>query len=88
MFLRFKKFNDSILWRVLLRDNKAENCIVSLYKKLELQHTIELLDTPMGDLSAAPSSLWSKSFIFSHSHLSNVVSEHQLNALALNLIWL
>ncbi|XP_028275603.1 sodium/hydrogen exchanger 2-like [Parambassis ranga] len=52
---KFKKFNDRILRRVLLRDNKAEHCIVSLYKKLELQHAIELMDTPMGDLSAAPS---------------------------------
>ena len=28
---------------------------MALYKKLELQNAIELLDTPMGDLSAAPS---------------------------------
>uniref|UniRef100_A0A8C4IWV4 Sodium/hydrogen exchanger n=1 Tax=Dicentrarchus labrax TaxID=13489 RepID=A0A8C4IWV4_DICLA len=52
---KFKKFNDRILRRILLRDNRAESSIVSLYKKLELQNAIELLDTPMGDLSAAPS---------------------------------
>uniref|UniRef100_A0A3B5A188 Sodium/hydrogen exchanger n=1 Tax=Stegastes partitus TaxID=144197 RepID=A0A3B5A188_9TELE len=52
---KFKKFNDKVLRRILLRDNRAESSIVSLYKKLELQNAIELLDTPMGDLSAAPS---------------------------------
>ncbi|XP_070711464.1 sodium/hydrogen exchanger 2-like [Pempheris klunzingeri] len=52
---KFKKFNDRILRRILVRDYKAESSIVSLYKKLELQNAIELLDTPMGDLSAAPS---------------------------------
>ncbi|KAK7893531.1 hypothetical protein WMY93_022683 [Mugilogobius chulae] len=52
---KFKKFNDRILRRILLRDNRAESSIVSLYKKLELQSAIGLLDTPMGDLSAAPS---------------------------------
>ncbi|KAM9328762.1 sodium/hydrogen exchanger 2-like [Pholidichthys leucotaenia] len=52
---KFKKFNDRILRRILLRDKKAESSIVSLYKKLELQSAIDLLDTQMGDLSAAPS---------------------------------
>lgn len=52
---RFKKFNDRVLRRILLRDNRAESSIVSLYKKLELQNAIELLDTTMGDISAAPS---------------------------------
>uniref|UniRef100_A0A3Q3XQZ3 Sodium/hydrogen exchanger n=1 Tax=Mola mola TaxID=94237 RepID=A0A3Q3XQZ3_MOLML len=52
---KFKKFNDHVLRRILLRDNRAESSIVALYKKLELQNAIELLDTPMGDLSAAPS---------------------------------
>uniref|UniRef100_A0A3P8TL83 Sodium/hydrogen exchanger n=1 Tax=Amphiprion percula TaxID=161767 RepID=A0A3P8TL83_AMPPE len=52
---KFKKFNDKVLRRILLRDNRAESSIVSLYKKLELQNAIDLLDTPMGDLSAAPS---------------------------------
>ncbi|XP_041822134.1 sodium/hydrogen exchanger 2-like isoform X2 [Chelmon rostratus] len=52
---KFKKFNDRVLRRILIRDNRAESSIVSLYKKLELQNAIELLDTPVGDLSAAPS---------------------------------
>uniref|UniRef100_A0A3Q1G3Y4 Sodium/hydrogen exchanger n=1 Tax=Acanthochromis polyacanthus TaxID=80966 RepID=A0A3Q1G3Y4_9TELE len=52
---KFKKFNDRVLRRILLRDNRAESSIVSLYKKLELQNAIDLLDTPLGDLSAAPS---------------------------------
>ncbi|XP_034533960.1 sodium/hydrogen exchanger 2-like isoform X2 [Notolabrus celidotus] len=52
---KFKKFNDQVLRRILLRDNRAQSSILSLYKKLELQHAIDLLDTPMGDLSAAPS---------------------------------
>lgn len=54
-FVRFKKFNDRVLRRILVRDNRAESSIVALYKKLELQNAMELLDTPMGDLSAAPS---------------------------------
>ncbi|XP_060923086.1 sodium/hydrogen exchanger 2-like [Limanda limanda] len=52
---KFKKFNDRVLRRILLRDNKAESSIVSLYKKLELQNAIDLLDPPVWDLSAAPS---------------------------------
>ncbi|XP_068165389.1 sodium/hydrogen exchanger 2-like [Antennarius striatus] len=52
---KFKKFNDRILRRILVRDNRAESSIVALYKKLELQNAMELLDTPMGDISAAPS---------------------------------
>lgn len=52
---KFKKFNDHVLRRILVRDNRAESSIVSLYKKLELQNAMGILDTPMGDLSAAPS---------------------------------
>ncbi|XP_061572279.1 sodium/hydrogen exchanger 2-like [Cololabis saira] len=52
---KFKKFNDRFLRRILLRDNRAESSIVSLYKKLELQSAFDLLDTRIGDLSAAPS---------------------------------
>uniref|UniRef100_UPI0037E96842 sodium/hydrogen exchanger 2-like n=1 Tax=Semicossyphus pulcher TaxID=241346 RepID=UPI0037E96842 len=52
---KFKKFNDCVLTRILVRDHRAESSIVSLYKKLELQNAIDLLDTPVGDLSAAPS---------------------------------
>ncbi|XP_007568604.1 sodium/hydrogen exchanger 2-like [Poecilia formosa] len=54
---KFKRFNDRFLRRILLRDRKAESSIVSMYKKLELQNAIELLDTTMGDISAAPSLL-------------------------------
>ncbi|XP_034035451.1 sodium/hydrogen exchanger 2-like [Thalassophryne amazonica] len=53
--IRFKKFNDHILRRILLQENKEESSIVSLYKRLELQNAIELLDTSVGDISAAPS---------------------------------
>ncbi|XP_075950791.1 sodium/hydrogen exchanger 2-like [Anarhichas minor] len=52
---KFKKFNDRVLRRILIRDNRAESSILALYKKLELQSAIGLLDTPLGDLSAAPS---------------------------------
>uniref|UniRef100_A0A667XIA4 Sodium/hydrogen exchanger n=1 Tax=Myripristis murdjan TaxID=586833 RepID=A0A667XIA4_9TELE len=52
---KFKKFNDRVLRRILIRDSRAESSIVALYKKLELQNAMELLDTPMGDISAAPS---------------------------------
>lgn len=52
---KFKKFNDRILTRILVRDHRAESSIVALYKKLELQNALEILDTPMGDISAAPS---------------------------------
>ncbi|XP_054915187.1 sodium/hydrogen exchanger 2-like [Poeciliopsis prolifica] len=52
---KFKRFNDRFLRRILLRDRKAESSIVSMYKKLELQNAIELLDTQIGDISAAPS---------------------------------
>lgn len=52
---KFKKFNDRVLRRILIRDNRSESSILVLYKKLELQSAIGLLDTPLGDLSAAPS---------------------------------
>ncbi|XP_008323284.1 sodium/hydrogen exchanger 2-like [Cynoglossus semilaevis] len=52
---KFMKFNDRILRRILLRDNRAESSIVALYKKLELQNAIDILDMPFGDVSAAPS---------------------------------
>ncbi|KAL4656954.1 sodium/hydrogen exchanger 2-like [Arapaima gigas] len=52
---KFKKFNDSVLRKILIRDRRAESSIVALYKKLELQNALELLDTTTGDLSAAPS---------------------------------
>ncbi len=49
------KFNNRILRRILIRDNRAESSIVALYKKLELQNAMEILDTVSGDISAAPS---------------------------------
>lgn len=52
---KFKKFNDKVIRRILIKDSRAESSIVALYKKLELQNAMELLDTSVGDLSAAPS---------------------------------
>ncbi|XP_056157564.1 sodium/hydrogen exchanger 2-like [Lampris incognitus] len=52
---KFKMFNDRVLRRILIQDSRAESSIVALYKKLELQNAIKLLDTSMGDISAAPS---------------------------------
>lgn len=52
---RFMKFNNRVLRRILIRDNRAESSIVALYKKLELQNAMEILDTVSGDISAAPS---------------------------------
>ncbi|XP_061698465.1 sodium/hydrogen exchanger 2 isoform X2 [Syngnathoides biaculeatus] len=52
---KFMKFNTRILRRILIRDNRSESSIVALYKKLELQNAMEILDTVSGELSAAPS---------------------------------
>ncbi|KAM3607291.1 uncharacterized protein V6R79_005254 [Siganus canaliculatus] len=52
---KFMKFNNRILRKILIRDNRAESSIVALYKKLELQNAMEILDTVSGDISAAPS---------------------------------
>ncbi|XP_037542472.1 sodium/hydrogen exchanger 2 [Nematolebias whitei] len=52
---KFMKFNNRILRKILIRDNRAESSIVALYKKLELQNAMEILDTVTGDSSAAPS---------------------------------
>ncbi|XP_035532592.1 sodium/hydrogen exchanger 2 [Morone saxatilis] len=52
---KFMKFNNRILRRILIRDNRAESSIVALYKKLELQNAMEILDTVSGDIIAAPS---------------------------------
>ncbi|XP_061925780.1 sodium/hydrogen exchanger 2 [Entelurus aequoreus] len=52
---KFMKFNNRILRRILIRDNRAESSIVALYKKLELQNAMEILDTVSGDISPAPS---------------------------------
>ncbi|KAF5902049.1 sodium/hydrogen exchanger 2-like, partial [Clarias magur] len=47
---RFMRFNNRILRKILIRDNRAESSIVALYKKLELQHAMEILDTVSGDI--------------------------------------
>ncbi|KAK5607881.1 hypothetical protein CRENBAI_009474 [Crenichthys baileyi] len=52
---KFMKFNNRILRRIFIRDRRAESSIVALYKKLELQNAMEILDTVSGDISAAPS---------------------------------
>ena len=52
---RFMKFNNLVLRKILIKDKRAESSIVALYKKLELQNAMEILDTVTGDLSAAPS---------------------------------
>ncbi|XP_041858483.1 sodium/hydrogen exchanger 2 [Melanotaenia boesemani] len=52
---KFIKFNNRILRRIFIRDSRAESSIVALYKKLELQNAMEILDTVSGDISAAPS---------------------------------
>ncbi|XP_034550315.1 sodium/hydrogen exchanger 2 isoform X2 [Notolabrus celidotus] len=52
---KFMKFNTRVLRRILIRDSRAESSIVALYKKLELQNAMEILDTVSGDISASPS---------------------------------
>lgn len=54
-YFRFMIFNNRFLRRILIRDSRAESSIVALYKKLELQNAMEILDTVAGDISAAPS---------------------------------
>lgn len=46
-------FNNRFLRRILIRDSRAESSIVALYKKLELQNAMEILDSASGDISAA-----------------------------------
>lgn len=55
LYFRFMIFNNRFLRRILIRDSRAESSIVALYKKLELQNAMEILDTVAGDISAAPS---------------------------------
>lgn len=52
---KFLKFNTRVLRKILIRDNRAESSIVALYKKLELQNAMEILDSVSGDISASPS---------------------------------
>lgn len=79
--LRFKKFNDRVLTRILVRDHRAESSIVALYKKLELQNALDLLDTPFGDISAAPSvvSLQYVSFIVEKKYVYGSLERSILN---------
>uniref|UniRef100_A0A3Q0STZ0 Sodium/hydrogen exchanger n=1 Tax=Amphilophus citrinellus TaxID=61819 RepID=A0A3Q0STZ0_AMPCI len=55
--LQFMKFNNRILRKILIRDSRAESSIVELYKKLELQNAMEILDTVSGDISFDPSNI-------------------------------
>lgn len=50
---RFKKFDDKYLRRLLIRENQPKSSIVSLYKKLEIKHAIEMAETGM--ISTVPS---------------------------------
>ncbi|KAI7808988.1 sodium/hydrogen exchanger 2 [Triplophysa rosa] len=52
---KFMKFNNRFIRKILIRDNRPESSIVALYKKLELQNTMEILDSMTGDISATPS---------------------------------
>nr|XP_015821634.2 sodium/hydrogen exchanger 2 [Nothobranchius furzeri] len=51
---KFMKFNNRFLRRILIRDSRPESGIVALYKKLELQNAMEILDSVSGDISSAP----------------------------------
>lgn len=48
------KFNNRIIRKILIRDTHPESSIVALYKKLELQNAMEILDSMSNDISAAP----------------------------------
>nr|XP_055071597.1 sodium/hydrogen exchanger 2 [Misgurnus anguillicaudatus] len=52
---KFMKFNNQIIRKILIRDNRPESSIVALYKKLELQNAMEILDSMSGDISSPPS---------------------------------
>lgn len=51
---RFIKFNNRFIRKILIRDNRAESSIVALYKKLELQNAMEILDSVSADFSDIP----------------------------------
>ncbi|XP_041127708.1 sodium/hydrogen exchanger 2-like [Polyodon spathula] len=53
---KFKKINDRFLRKILIKDSKPQSSIVSLYKKLELQNALVLLDSN-GGFSGPPLSL-------------------------------
>lgn len=46
------RFNNRFLRKILIRDDRAESSIVALYKKLELQNAMEILDTVSGGINA------------------------------------
>ncbi|KAG8504837.1 Sodium/hydrogen exchanger 2, partial [Galemys pyrenaicus] len=50
---KFKKFDDKYLRKLLIRENQPKSSIVSLYKKLEIKHAIEMAET--GLISTVPS---------------------------------
>lgn len=50
---KFKKFDDKYLRKLLIRENQPKSSIVSLYKKLEIKHAIEMAETGM--ISTVPS---------------------------------
>ncbi|XP_076120456.1 sodium/hydrogen exchanger 2 [Alosa pseudoharengus] len=52
---KFIKFNNRVIRKILIRDNRAESSIVALYKKLELQNAMEILDSVTPDFSDIPS---------------------------------
>lgn len=62
------KFNNRIIRKILIRDTHPEASIVALYKKLELQNAMEILDSMSGDISAAPSLISLQYVSFLHSH--------------------
>ncbi|XP_032646175.1 sodium/hydrogen exchanger 2 [Chelonoidis abingdonii] len=51
---KFKKFDNKFLRRLLIRENQPKSSIVSLYKKLEIKHAIEMAESGM--ISTVPSS--------------------------------
>ncbi|TSL16119.1 Sodium/hydrogen exchanger 2 [Bagarius yarrelli] len=48
---RFMRFNNRFFRKILIRDDRAESSIVALYKKLELQNAMEILDTVYGGIN-------------------------------------
>ncbi|KFP16107.1 Sodium/hydrogen exchanger 2, partial [Egretta garzetta] len=44
---KFKKFDNKYLRRLLIRENQPKSSIVSLYKKLEIKHAIEMAESGM-----------------------------------------
>ncbi|XP_023667160.1 sodium/hydrogen exchanger 2-like isoform X1 [Paramormyrops kingsleyae] len=51
---KLQKFNDRFIRWILIRDNQPESSIVSLYKKLELQNVMDILEPPAVGDSLSP----------------------------------